>query len=313
MSDDIEVSELRDDIEQTRESMSETIEHLEERLAPERLQHDTTEIVREVADKIIAEVQSQTGDLTQQISEQIQSAVHGAATAKSEEVLTQAMGSIRTVGSALWDRVGSSPAPVALAAVGIGLLAAGGSSAASHQSRPDMVGQSENGGSIQSQAMGVFDSVRAKASEVSEQATGAVSDAGQESGALLDQAKSMVGNASMTPEQAKSIVSDQPVLAGLLALGLGAALGLSLPTTPQEREATSSLRTQAHQRLDERGIATDPSGMLDQAKQQLSSVGEALSDAVSDSLEQAKEGATDIAATAKESATTAAKDRGLTR
>lgn len=70
MSDDYEIEELRDDIDQTRDNMSETISQLEERLAPERLQADTTDIVREVADKIIAEIQGKTGDLTQQITDQ---------------------------------------------------------------------------------------------------------------------------------------------------------------------------------------------------------------------------------------------------
>jgi len=64
MSDEQQIDALRDDIEQTRGDMSQTIDQLQERLAPERLQRDTGEIVKEVADRVVAEIQGKTGDLT---------------------------------------------------------------------------------------------------------------------------------------------------------------------------------------------------------------------------------------------------------
>ncbi len=305
MSDDVQVEELRDDIDQTRESMSETIGQLEERLAPERLQQDTSDIVREVADKIIAEIQGKTGDLTQQIADQVQSAIHGAATAKSEEVLTQAAASIRTIGTSLWDRVGRSPAPVALAAVGIGLLAAGSGSAGSSSGGS---GDAANSGSG---VRGIVDGVLAKANSVAERATGAVSNASQESGNLLDHAKGMVGDTAETPGQVRGLVSDQPLVAGLVALGLGAAMGLSMPATAKERDAASSLRTQVQNHLGEMGIATDAHGMMEQAKQGVGSLAGNVTESASAGLAQAKHAAGDIATTAKETAIDAAHDRGL--
>jgi len=112
MSDDQQIDALRDDIEQTRGDMSQTIEQLQERLAPERLQRDTGEIVQEVADRIIAEIQGKTGDLTTGLSAQIQTAVHGAATAKTDELLTNAAAGARAAGASLWERVATNPAPL---------------------------------------------------------------------------------------------------------------------------------------------------------------------------------------------------------
>jgi hypothetical protein len=309
MSDDAQVDQLRDDIEQTRDNLSDTIEQLEERLAPERLQQDTSEIVREVVDKIMAEVQGKTGDLSQQIADQISSAVQGAATTKSEELMTQALGGVRTLGTSLWERVGQSPAPAALAAVGIGLLAAGSKGSSS----PTTAGESENAGSSGAGVMSGVDNLLAKANSAAESLTGAVGSAGQGTGDLLNQAKSSLQTAIGSDGQGRGLVSDQPILAGLLALGLGAAMGLSMPATEKEREATSTLREQAQDRLNTMGIASDPQGMKDQAKEQLSSLASKVTETMTTGLDQAKQTATELASTAKETAADAASERGLTR
>jgi len=307
MSDDQQIYQLRDDIDQTRDSMSETIGQLEDRLGPERLQQDTTDIVREVADKILAEIQGKTGDLSQQISDQIQSAVQGAAATKSEELMTQAFASVRTVGTSLWERVGQSPAPVALAAVGIGLLAAGskGSGTPSMQSgetaNPDGEG-----------VMGGVDELLAKANSLANRATDVAGQTGQGTGDLLSQAKNYLPTSAGSDGQARGLVSDQPIVAGLVALGLGMAMGLSMPETAKEREATSTIRDQAQQRLEQMGVASDPQGMMDQAKQQLGSLAGKVTETMSSGMEQAKQVGSELASTAKETAANAASERGLT-
>jgi hypothetical protein len=307
MSDDQQIYQLRDDIEQTRDNLGETIDQLEERLAPERLQQDTTDIVREVADKILAEIQGKTGDLSQQISDQIQSAVQGVATTKSEELMTQAFASVRTLGTSLWERVGQSPAPAALAAVGIGLLAAGSKGSGT----PSQSGEFENaeGGGM----MGGVDELLAKANTLANRATEAAGRTSQGTGDLLSQAKSYLPTSTDSNGHGQGIVSDQPILAGLVALGLGAAMGLSMPETAKEREVTAPLREQAQQRLEQMGIASDPQGMIDQAKQQVGSLATKVTETMSTGVEQAKQTGTDLVSTAKETAADAASDKGLTR
>jgi len=307
VSDDIQIDELRDDIEETRDNMSDTLSQLEERLAPERLQQDTTDIVREVTDKILAEIQGKTGDLSQQITDQIQAAIQGVATAKSEEVLSQATAGIRSVGASIWDRLGASPAPAALAAIGIGLLAAGGSHKAS----------SAQGADARSGVMNAVDGLLAGANSVAERATGALSgsgeqsDSGDQSESLISQAKGLITDRAETPGQLKDMATDQPLLAGLLALGLGVAMGLSMPGTEKERDLTSSLRPQLHDKLEQMGVASDAHGMMDQAKAKAGSIAQAVSEAATSSASQAKQAATDVMDTAKETAVTATRDKGL--
>jgi len=307
VSDDLYIEDLRDDIDETRDNLGATLNQLEERLAPERLQQDTTDIVREVADKIIAEVQGRTGDLTQQITDQIHAAVHSAATTKSEEMMTQAAASIRTAGASLLNRTGSSPAPVALAAVGIGLLAATSAKGSSSSNTSDGSAQSGSG------VMSTVDNLLGKANSVAERATNGMSGASQESGKLFDQAKSMIGNTPQSPDQVRGLVSDKPLVVGLLALGLGAAMGLSIPGTTKEREATSTLRTQAQDKLGAMGIADNPQGMIDQAKQGLSQLSEKIGESATTGLDLAKQATGEVASSAKETAAAAASDKGLTR
>lgn len=302
MSNEQEIDALRDDIEQTREEMGQTIEHLQERLAPKRLQEDAGAIVQEVADRVIAEIQAKTGDLTAGLSLQIQAAVHGAATAKSEELFTQAAASARTAGASLWRRATQNPAPVALAAVAVGLLAAGGRTtvAASQTGPPEATG---NG-----------DGLRAQASSAIGRATDAASALGQQAGELVGQAKDAAkGGMGTNGGSLHAEIGNQPLLAGLVALGIGMAVGLTLPETDAERETMSPLRDQVQHRLDDASIAMHPGDLVDQAKAQVSSLIDHAKAAVSDGAAQAKNAATDVVGSAKQAATTAADDRGLTR
>jgi len=302
MSDNLQIDELRDDIDRTRGDMTQTINQLQERLAPERLQRDTGEIVREVADQVIAELQGKTGELTQGLSEQIHAAVHGAATAKSEELLTQAAVGARTVGASLWDRVVQNPAPVALAAVAIGLLAAG-----------ERSGETGAGSTTSSSgAMGGIDEVLAQTNSVLERVTDAAGSAGERAGSAVERAKSALPHgAHPDGSTLPGLIGSQPIVAGFMALGVGLALGLTLPESDKERGLAAPLRAQTQQRLDGMGLASDPHGLVDQVKERAGGLAEQAKTAMSDGLSDAKQAASEMAKRAQVTAKDAASDHGL--
>jgi len=305
MSDDQQIDALREDIEQTRGDMSQTIEQLQERLAPEQLQRDTGDIVQEVADRVIAEIQGKTGDLTAGLSAQIQAAVHGAATAKSEELLTQATAGAQRAGASLWELVATNPAPVALAAVAVGLLAVGGRSGSSDKTGAEV---STPG----SRATSVMDDLLAHANTIADRATDATRETGERASAVVDRATGALSTGS-TPDgtHLRALIGEQPLVIGLVALGLGAAIGLSLPETDQERDIATPLRDQAQQHLAGMGLASDARGLMDQAKGQVSGMAETVKTTMSDGLVGAKAAASEIAESAKTAAHDAATERGL--
>ncbi len=171
MSDDQQIDEIREDIEDTRADMSRTIDQLEARLSPDALQEQASELINRLSEQLLAEFSTKSEEISTRISDQMQSAVNSAATQKLDQLFTQAGDTAKTAGDTIWRRLSDNPVPVALAAVGIGLLAAEGGAAKEQVSHL---------------AQGVSDRVQ--------QATGGSQTDGQEGGqGLLESAKQMVG------------------------------------------------------------------------------------------------------------------------
>jgi len=292
-----EIDGLRDDIEQTRDDMSQTIDQLQERLSPGRLQEDTTEMVRQLAEQVIAEITSATGGLSQMIGDQVQAAVHGAVTAKADALFDQTMTRARDSSATLWSRMADQPAPAALAAVGIGLLAAGARDGGGQNRATGQVGTGSSvidgvdrwlGG-----ANDALESMKQGASQAGQQVSGIVQDAKQK----VSSAAPMSDGGSMT-----DLFGGQPLMAGLLALGLGLAVGLGVPESEREREMASSLGQQAQQVLGDMGMSGGVSGMVDQARQQIGGMVDQAKSAATEGMAQAKEMASEMAGTMRESA-----------
>jgi hypothetical protein len=306
MSDDQQIDALRDDIEQTRDEMSRTVDQLQERLAPDRLQRDTGAIVQEIADRVVAEIQSRTGDLTTDLSAQIQSAVHGATTAKSEELITQAMASARSAGSSVWSRLLDNPAPLALGALAVGLVAAGG--------RADAQQPGESDGEPNSRLIGAIDEGLAQANSAVDNASGAASAVTARMSDVVDRAKGALPagpNGDGGPMH--SMIVGQPVVAGVVALGLGLAIGLALPATQAERETAASLRAGAQERLDAMGLPSDTTTMVGRTKDRLDTLTTQAKETASAGMTQARQSAVELMEDVKQTASTAASERGLTR
>ncbi len=102
------------EIEATRQEMSETIEAIEERLAPEQL----AEQAKEVAHHAIDEAQGAVRDLAGQATMAAREATMG----KAEQVTVQTRDTAQRVKGDLWTTMKHNPVLVAFAAGGIGWM-----------------------------------------------------------------------------------------------------------------------------------------------------------------------------------------------
>lgn len=334
MSDDQQIDEIRDDIEQTREEMSQTIDQIEARLSPDALQEQASEIISRLSEQLLSEFSSKSDEISGKISEQMGVAINSAATQKLDQVFGQASSTAKQAGGTLWHRLAENPVPVALAAVGIGLLAAEGAAAKEqvshlaqgvsdkmHQAQAES-DQGDGQGLLYTAKQVIGEHVAGAKEQVSHATTqaeaalhGATEQAGEKIHGAVDQAKSqgqhLAGSASsMMPgsgngasmqgqgSQGGGVLSgllESPGFAGgLLALGIGLIAGLGAPETQKEKELTAPLREKAMDRLDAMGIS-DPKGQATGLLEQVKQTGTEL-------LEEAKQTGAEIVDEAKSTA-----------
>jgi hypothetical protein len=283
-----EVSELREDIADTRMDISRTIDQIEEKLDPKTLEAQVTEMVRQATDQMVREFQEKTEGLSEKFSAQIESALQGVATTKIDQFLNQAGSTASHAGEALWGFVGKNPLPLAFAAVGIGLLASEGEQLRRHMH--DGNGSASLDGMLSSLKETLADQesgIKNAASSLQEKASGLVHSVGQT-------AKESTGEGD-SGSALGAMIGDSPLMPGLLALGLGIVAGLAIPRTGEETAVSESLREQMKSGLDQLGIS-DSSGQgqglidrvkenagatLAQAKESVKTSASSLGDAVS--------------------------------
>jgi len=295
VSDDRDVDEIREDIEQNREDMGRTIAQIEERLSPDSLQAQFTDIVRETTERLLAEFESKTSELSARINEQVQSAVHGAATARTEQVFSEAEEIVRKAGKTLWQRASENPKAMALAASAIGLLVV---------ERSDMAPNANgNGGMIQQATSMMGDQV----SGLREGISSLTNQAGEKATSMIGDRKEQVGQlAQQTPTTPTAFWESQPFTVGLLAAGLGFVAALSIPQSERERQVMTPVIEQAQERLDNMGV-TDSTGegsggLIGQVKQTGAEIIGQAKNAATESLSQAGDMATSLGKTAVDSA-----------
>jgi len=295
VSDDRDVDEIREDIEQNREDMGRTIAQIEERLSPDALQAQFTDIVRETTDRLLAEFESKTSDISARINEQVQSAVHGAATARAEQVFSEAEQFARKAGKTLWQRASDNPTAMALAASAIGLLAV---------ERSDMTPNANgNGGGMIQQATSMMGD---QVSGLKESISSLTNQAGEKATSMIGDRKEQVGQLAQQAPAPTAFWESQPFTVGLLAAGLGFVAALSIPQSERERQAMAPVIEQAQERLDNMGV-TDSTGqgdggLIGQVKQTGAEIIGQAKNAATESLSQAGDMATSLGKTAVDSA-----------
>ncbi len=255
-----EVEALAQDIEQTRDEMSGTVEAIAERLDPANIVQDAKETVREA-----------TVGKVEQVASNVAETASG--------FVDEAKYTAQDAGSGLVETVKRNPIPAAMAGIGIGWLlmnrSSGGSSRRSRFDQARWTGSGEHGqygggygmsgqygGSASrrhgqyggSGQYGQFGGSQGSGQGLTDKAGEAVGQVGQQAGQIADQVGTKVGDVAdqarstmqQMPNQvggvardvqwnAQRMVQDNPLAVGAIAVAVGAAIGMVLPETQTEQ------------------------------------------------------------------------------
>ncbi len=253
---DDDVEALVEDIEETRMRMTGTVDEIGDRLDPANIVDGAKQTVR---DATVGKVETMTDQATQAMDDARQTA-------------QQASGS-------LVETIRQNPVPAALVGIGVAWLWthrataqmspssgdgwSGSSprdySAGSYRGEPYGVRNYTNGGS----GSGMTDRMSDRMSDVSDRVSDMSGDLGDRAGDAADQirqgademrwkAQDMAGRTTSQAQDTVSSVIDttsqmieqNPLAAGAVALAVGAAIGLALPATRQERQVLGSTSQQ---------------------------------------------------------------------
>jgi len=265
--------------------------------------------VQEITDQVLGEVRAKAADLTSSLTDQVNAAVQSATLAKTDQILTQASDTARNVGSSLWERMGQNPAPIALAALGIGVAASqllrGGNEGQSATNAPPSASASSSG--LTDKVSGSVSSAQGVASDALDSALHGTSQALDQAQARFDGVKESLPG---MPGSVQGFLSEQPLAVGGLAIGLGLVVGLGLPETQHERAAMEPVRERVKDGVSQAAGSTQ--GLLEQAKEAAGNLMTDAKDAASGTAAEAKSAAKDVGETAKRAGKQAASDSGLT-
>lgn len=226
--------QIRSDIEHTRADMTQTIDVIQERLDPQRLRDQAREAVRE--------------------------ATIGRAQHMAREVGHRA----REAGFSLRDTVRNNPLPAAMVAVGLGWLAVqatmGGDGHAVREVEAYPEEMEGRGRELTAEARRRADEtvsrVQERASETMEQAQ---QRAGEVAGEVQERAQQVATRAQRQVRRARgrieTMIDENPLAMGAVALAVGAAIGMALPSTRQEDRIMGKARDDLVERAE--GVAED--------------------------------------------------------
>ena len=229
VNNDPEVERLVDDIEETREEMTGTVEEIGDRLEPRNIVENATQSVKAAAAGKVEDM-----------------------TTTAEEMATEAKETVRDVGGSVIDTIARNPVPAAMVGLGIGWLVMSGRSQQGMR-RPTNSGDplrdaKQQVRGIAGDAQQTFDEVKGEvgrmADEVPYQVRATADDLGQTAGRMYH---------------------SNPLAVGAIAVAVGTAVGLAMPATSFERRTVGEPVREAMSRAGE--AATDALGHVeDQAR-----------------------------------------------
>jgi ElaB/YqjD/DUF883 family membrane-anchored ribosome-binding protein len=259
-----EAAEIRENIEQTRAEMSETINAIQERLSPANLKEQVMEEVREQF---------------QEAKDTVRQATIG----KVEDMVQSASNTVYETRRTIVQTIRENPIPAALVGIGLGWLwmnarsnessryrsavgrrgSYGDAYGGAERYREGSVGYGQVGygsavprgdgyapvssnypaGRNEGTGRGTLDRAQEAASSLAstaqEKVSGAVSQAQETATYLADQAQRQTRYAG---ERLQDALEDNPLAVGAVALALGAAVGFSLPLTNKENQLMGEAR-----------------------------------------------------------------------
>jgi ElaB/YqjD/DUF883 family membrane-anchored ribosome-binding protein len=219
---DPDVDELIEEIASTRGEMTDTVEQIGDRLDPRRVVADAKSTVREATIGKVENMATTAGDVVGNVGQTAQE-----------------------TGAGILETVRRNPVPAALIGIGVTWLAmstrqtgfrsseaGGGGRWTSSSSTWDTTGdrdmsgasydESRSGGAITDRVGDALGQVQGKAGDVAGQV--------QQTAAQVPNVARQLGDTT------GRVVQENPLAIGALALGVGAAIGMALPTTRPEHE-----------------------------------------------------------------------------
>lgn len=230
-----EVEQIREQIEETRAEMSETIDAIQEKLS--------------------------LSNITEQVSEQISEQATVAFNAAKETIYTTLAGKtgeiVELLGKAgvnmkktkIYNQVSSNPFPFVLIGLGAGLLLLGNSkknSSSSNGRRLNFSGKSklkEGKNKIGEAASSAYETVGDAANSAYESVGGAANSAYKGVRRFADGTVEKAGQFGTSAQETyEQYIEEKPLAVGAIALAVGAAVGLSIPSTSYENKLMGETR-----------------------------------------------------------------------
>jgi hypothetical protein len=282
---------IASDIEQTRAEMSETIEAIQDRLAPERVAEqakdtaaEVTEQAREAALEVIDHALVEAKAAVRELGDQARAAVRDATVGRVERMASKTNEAAGGLRSSIGATIQQNPIPAALVGLGLGwmLLNRPSTSTASQRDyndtsrgyqpgyragyapAPSQAGSWPAGGSQSQTGGGIGRSAGEAVGQVQETTGQVVGQVQQTAGQVVDQAQETVGQvvdqvqqtASQARGRLEQMLHENPMQVGALAVVLGGALGLAAPPTSREQELMGSARDRLVGRVQETAQTT---------------------------------------------------------
>jgi hypothetical protein len=269
---------IAQDIEQTRSEMDQTLEAIQDRIAPERITGQAVEAATEVtvqardaAKEVVTYAIDEAKSAVRELAEQATGAVRDSTVGRVEHLAASGRYNAKGIQTDMLTMIRENPLPAAVAAIGIGWLLTSRSSP-SHQTSNGRNYSYRGDGAWQS---GMPEQVIGQAQTMGGQAQ---QMAGQAFGQAQDRAGRMQHQATFVMQD----IAADPIALGVLGLVFGAVAGLILPETQKETELIGEARSQVAGRVQE--AATQA---VETAQRVATEVGQTAVKEVQGALEQA--------------------------
>ena len=243
-----EAARLRAEIEQTRAGMGETLDEIQQRLSPANIKEQVMEQVGEAVQSAKDTVREATIGRVEKVMENV-----GESMGRAGTVITE-------TGSSVVGTIRQNPLPAALIGLGVGMLLMNRNRGRADYPRTSYTGEGGGSGGASSAAYDYKASAasryvaRHQARPVNERAgeaiAGAVSGVRETAASAVSQTREQVSRLGGQVQQGARRAGDQfqthlrenPLAVGAVALALGMAVGLAVPSTQVENQYMGEAR-----------------------------------------------------------------------
>jgi ElaB/YqjD/DUF883 family membrane-anchored ribosome-binding protein len=253
---DPEIDQLVEEIVYTREEMTGTVEQIGDRLDPKNIVAEATGSVRNATIGKVESVANSASDMVSNVGQ------------TAGEMVSNAGQTAQQAGSGIVGAIRRNPVPAAMVGIGLGWLAMSnrGSSSSSRYSdwsdggrswgdgnrmsgsTWDTTGYSDSGSGFGGQ--GFTDKVGNTAGRVGDTAGQVVGNVQQTAGEVVQNVQQTAGQvpyqvqgvARQVQDNAGRMIQENPLAVGAIALALGTAVGMALPSTQKEQQILGQAR-----------------------------------------------------------------------